>query len=311
MTVSQQRVLYCSDCSRQVGEQLFGTAPRTDVWLLLEYVGTWGNKALPESDLPQSIKDCVNGWLEHIPNTKFQFIKHVGQERDGIAFFVALSSETDPYMYQFRLESYDDLLSLDVSTVIERSPAFEMRRRDTPIYIVCTNGKRDAACAQYGPPVFREFVNEVGDAVWQCTHIGGHRFAATFACLPEGVCYGHVDADDVTSIIGQHQRGEIVVAKTRGRSCYDAPVQAADYYLRGITGIREITRLRLASVTQVGDEEWRVRFHALHDDTQHEIHLMRRLSEWISLESTSDLEMKHFPQFHLVAHIADVDGNQA
>lgn len=300
------RTLLCSDCSRQAGEQLFGTAPRADVWLLLEYMGAWGNKALPESDLPQPIKDRLDGWLT-IPNTKFQFIKRE-RRREGFTFFVALTHETDPRLYQFQLQSYHDLLRLDVHAVIARDPAFDTARRDAPLFVVCTNSKRDAACAQYGPRVFRELERAAGDSAWQGTHIGGHRFAATFVCLPEGVCYGHVDADDAAAIVKQHKRGEIDVEKARGRSCYDAPAQAADYYLRGITGIREIRGLQLASVTETDDEQWRVRFRAAHDGALHDIHLIRRLSEWISLESTGDPEMKHFPQFHLVAHTPDVEG---
>lgn len=298
------RTLLCSDCSRQVGEQLFGTAPRADLWILLEYTGAWGNKALPESALPQPIKDKIDGWL--LPNGKFQFIRRE-RRREGITLFIALIHETDPRLYQFQLQSYEDLLSLDIPALISRNPAFETARRNEPIYVVCTNGRRDAACAKYGPPVFRELERAAGDSAWQGTHIGGHRFAATFVCLPEGVCYGHVDADDVSAIVEQHRRGEINVAKTRGRSCYDAPAQAADYYLRGITGIREITGLQLVSVTQTDDEQWRVRFRTAHDGGLHDIHLIRRLSEWVSLESTGDPEMKHFPQFHLVAHTANVE----
>jgi len=270
----------------------------------LEYTGAWGNKALPESDRPQPIKDKIDGWL--LPNGKFQFIRRE-RRHEGITLFVALPHETDPRLYQFQLQHYEDLLTLDMSAIMSRDPEFETARRNEPIYVVCTNGRRDAACAKYGPPVFRELERAAGDSAWQGTHIGGHRFAATFVCLPEGVCYGHVDADDVSAILEQHRRGEINVVKTRGRSCYDAPVQAADYYLRGITGIREIMGLQLVSVTQTDDEQWRVRFRTAHDDGLHDIHLIRRLSEWVSLESTGDPEMKHFPQFHLVAHTANVE----
>jgi hypothetical protein len=299
-------MLLCSDCSRQVGEQLFGTAPRADVWLLLEYTRGWGNKALPESDLPQPIKDRLDGWITSIPNTKFQFIKHERQH-EGINFFVAIVHETDPRLYQFLLQSYDDFLQFDLPAVIASDPAFDAARRDDPIFVVCTNGRRDASCAQHGPPVFRELINAAGESAWQGTHIGGHRFAATLVCLPEGVCYGHMDADDAAPILEQHRRGEIDGEKTRGRSCYDAPVQAVDYYLRGITGIRSIMGLRLVRVPQTGDEQWQVRFRSVHDGVLHDTHLVRRLSKWVSLESTGDLEMKHFPQFHLVAHTPDVE----
>jgi hypothetical protein len=53
MVELQESSIVCSEMSRTVGEQLFGTCVRVDVWFLLEYTYAWGAKAFDESDLPK------------------------------------------------------------------------------------------------------------------------------------------------------------------------------------------------------------------------------------------------------------------
>ena len=38
------------------------------------------------------------------------------------------------------------------------------------------------------------------DAVWQVSHLGGHRFAPTAFCLPLGLLLGRIDVDDCSPI---------------------------------------------------------------------------------------------------------------
>ena len=35
-----------------------------------------------------------------------------------------------------------------------------------------------------------------GGRTWECTHLGGHRFAGNMVCLPDGVVYGRVTPAD-------------------------------------------------------------------------------------------------------------------
>jgi hypothetical protein len=62
--------------------------------------------------------------------------------------------------------------------------------------LVCTHGARDACCATFGYPIYRELRESWASdtlRVWRASHIGGHRFAPTLIDLPEGRTWGHLD----------------------------------------------------------------------------------------------------------------------
>lgn len=293
--------LFCSECSREVGEQVFGTAPRADVWVLVEYTGAWGSKAIPESDLAPEIKARLLEWGDSIPNAKVLFVKQ-GERGDAIRLFVALTSETYPVLYRFDLARYDDLLTFDLGAVLRRDSALETQLQRDPLILVCTNGRRDVSCAKYGLPVYQAFAEQTPGWTWESTHVGGHRFAATLVMLPDGVCYGHVDVDNVPELVEAERDRYVVIDKLRGRVAFEQPVQAAEYYLRGITGERALTGLRFVSIRQEGESTWSVRFESTIDHQRHEVHVRREPSSWVSYESSTDAAPRPFPQFHFVEH---------
>jgi hypothetical protein len=292
-------IVFCNECSRQVGERQFASAPRVDVWLLLEYGGAWGNKALPESDLAPEIKSQLDAWLDATPNSKFLFIKQHDGQTNGPRFYVALSRETDSRLYRFDLPDYTALRSLDLNAIAQAAPAYDSQLSDERLFTVCTNGRRDIACSKYGLPVYNVLAEIDSASAWQCTHMGGHRFAGLLAALPSGVCYGYLDADDSHDVYEAVQRNDLLVENTRGRSCYDAPAQAADYYLRGITGVTALDSFRLREQTATGDDTWRVRFHVLPEAKTYAVRVRRAMSDFVTYESSRDTEQHHVPQFHL------------
>ena len=82
-------------------------------------------------------------------------------------------------------------------------------------------------------PVYSAFAAQVGDAVWQTSHLGGHRFAATMVVLPAGISYGRLLPDEAGALVAAHARGRLyALDKLRGRCVYSAEAQAADVTLR-------------------------------------------------------------------------------
>jgi hypothetical protein len=285
--------------SREVGEQLFGTCARVDVWLLLEYNQPWGAKAFEESDLPGDVKAWLSHQLESIPNARLHFIRQRSAlAMDDVMLYVAAAREADPALYKFYLGDYDDLPALDIPAILAGESVQPTPER---LFLVCTNGRRDRCCALHGLPVYdamRQALADGSGSVWQTTHTGGHRFAANLLCFPHGLCYGRLDVEDVPAVIESYQRGEVLPDRLRGRSCYDAPVQAAEYYLRKQTGSVSLADFRLVGVHSPAEGEFAVEFESA-QGARHHVHVAAEPSEWVRYASCGDKTPEHTIQYRL------------
>jgi hypothetical protein len=288
----------CCEISSAAGEPLFATAARVDVWLLLEYNAAWGAKALPESPLPETVKTFLNDQQAAVPNTRFQFIKRTNTG-DSLHFYVAVSSASHPRLYHFHLNTYEDILTFNLRAVVANAPDYAQAITDERLYLVCTNGKRDAACARYGLPLYQHMSQLAGDSVWQTTHIGGHRFAGTCVCLPRGLTYGRVDTNLGQTIITDYMAERITLEHYRGASFYDGPVQAADYFLRQQIGMSEVNDVRLLGVENQAENHWRIQFEST-TNVIYTVEVRAELSDFETLESTRDTQTKQVPQYRLV-----------
>ena len=252
---------FCSVLSAQAGEPLIGTATPTRVYLLLEYNGAWGEKALEESTLPEAVKVHLKAYSKSSPDTKALLIKRRGAAREsGIRFFVGIVSERNPSLYSFHLDHYEDFLALDLDQILAGSVEYQGQRREGPLVLVCTNGRRDPCCARKGVLALNALSHAAGDNIWESSHVGGHRFAANLTILPHGLLYGRVDGSNAEVILEAYQRGEVHLPNLRGRTCYIPVVQAADYYLRRETGILSLDAFNLDDAQELSTHHWQVRF---------------------------------------------------
>ncbi len=221
----------CSELSAESGEQLFGTAPRVDNWFLLEYNGNWNKDALLSSSLSEDIKECINKFLDSFPNSRLQFIKKDTKDLQNIGFYYAKSTEFEPKLYKFSLNSYEDIINLDIKNLIETGEIRDSES-DEKIVLVCTHGAYDTCCGKLGVPVYNSIKDNKNISAWNSTHVGAHRFSANLVTLPEGIYYGRVNPENVNSLIGSHLKEEIYLDCFRGRSCYSQTSQVSDYFLR-------------------------------------------------------------------------------
>jgi len=193
-----KQIFSCSALSMESDETIFGTVPRVDIWFLLEYRGAWSDKAFVTSEIPENVKKRINGCLDSIPNSRLQLIKRLDNAEKKLRFYVGVCDELEPKLYEFALSSYEELLDFEIDKFLKK----ESNLRKDPLFLVCTNGAYDKCCGKHGVPVYLETVKrENGFMAWQCTHLGGHRFAANFLFLPYGIYYGRVRETNVTKLI--------------------------------------------------------------------------------------------------------------
>ncbi|MEP7286004.1 MAG: sucrase ferredoxin [Chloroflexota bacterium] len=290
---------FACELSLQVGEQLFATAARVDVWLLLEYRGAWGSEAFTESDLPQAVKRHLDGQLKAVPKSRLQLIKHDGSSSEKLLFYIAVAREIDPILYRFQLDSYEDLLTFDVPAILSDSTAYQHALSDKQLFLFCTNGRRDKCCTKFGLPVYQAAEKMVGDAAWQTTHLGGHRFAATAVFLPHGIVYGRISPGDIAHLIEAYQQQRLDVGLYRGRSCYAESAQAAEYFLRLETHASDLAQFRLIDSPKTDDSVYTVRFESRSDGTLHIIRLEQNLSRFQVHKNSDSAEHAPVLQFQL------------
>lgn len=245
---------FCSDISRENDEPLGATASRIDHWLLVEYRGLWSSDALVGSGLSDQVKARLRELRSARPRTRLLFIRRPDRRHHRkLAVYVATSRQGEERIGRFELDEHEDLRRLDPWATAEDT--------DELLFLACTHGKHDPCCALYGRPLYEALSEQLGpESAWQCTHVGGDRFAGNALCLPHGVYYGRVERDDVPGLVDEYFDRRISLAHYRGRSCWPFAVQAAERRIRAEEGLTGLDDLTLSRVAQVGDGRWMVGF---------------------------------------------------
>lgn len=269
-----QMTMTCAEESRALEETLAGTFKPADTFFLIESnlpdYGGWSGSIVKAAGSSGEFAPI----LRHLGSARRAKILFIRRPRgDGKNFFIAVTNQDEPKMFHAELADYAELLTLDIASLAEgKAPRLNGREmtRINELYTVCTNGRHDPCCAAYGAPVYQALADQAGpERVWQTTHIGGHRMAATLIAFPQGIVYGHVDPQDVESLLMNHRAGYILTHKYRGRGCYadqdldeaaHLAAGAAESVIRDQTRQYGIDQLRLTAVTNLNDGQRRVSF---------------------------------------------------
>jgi hypothetical protein len=293
--------LTCSASSRAAGEQLFASAARADHWFLLEEPHPHGDQAFEEARLPAAVKDHLSRGAAACPNSRIQLIKKGAQfAGEGIKFFVAVNHEEQPNLYEFTLSRYEDLLDLDLAAMAAEDARYRQHDRTEPLFLVCTNGRRDPCCASLGLPLYRELRNMDRENVWQTSHVTGHRFAPNVVALPHGVYYGYVTPGGAQSLVDAHRRGRMFLPAYRGRSCYEKDPQAAEALLRNRFGLQELYRFQLIEIETISEVEAVYHFADLLEGKRYCAQVAREPKKIQALKSCRDEQPGWTDQYRLV-----------
>jgi hypothetical protein len=131
-----------------------------------------------------------------------------------------------------------------------------------PIYLVCTHGRHDACCSIRGRPAAAALAAVHPDRTWECSHIGGDRFAANLVFLPHSLFYGHVPESRAVELARQYDEGLVVPDLFRGSGAFSPPVQAAQHFAREAGLSRAVDALRPIEVRELTRDHWQVRLAA-------------------------------------------------
>lgn len=245
--MADSRPSRCAPAALARDEPLVGTASRVRYWLVVEQWGPWGADALLESRLPAAVATAlaasagrhrVRVLLARRPGDR----RHEGDRR----VFLAHTGADGSWIEHLDVPpgQLDDLAALDLAAVARAEPPGIGAPGPDGLVLVCTNGRHDPCCADHGRPVVRALAAAGVDDVWECSHVGGDRFAANVVVLPDGTYYGRVDPATAADLVAAHRSGHLTLERYRGRSHLSPVAQAADLFAR-----RHLDETRLDGLT--------------------------------------------------------------
>lgn len=227
---------FCARVSQDAQEPVGGSAPQSiEHWLLVEDNGPWGPKepnalALLEPTLAQSWAELGKKvglrrlylrrpkQLPTMPNAPRRFWLGT-QQGDAFAVFSLPSQSIASFMERVQGEGLEALLA--------------GASRVDDFWLVCTHGRRDRCCSLYGMSLFSALDRQSPGEVWQCSHLGGHRFAATALHLPSRYLWGRLREEDAGSLAAVGSSKELALPeKLRGNSGLSRRAQVLDLALR-------------------------------------------------------------------------------
>ncbi len=238
----------CSNQSLARDEQLFATASLGRAWLLLELEGPWGHSAFLQSPriLDRDLGRAIVRRAE-AASMRIVAIRRPGKRSatPRWRWFIAHTRTHGSTLYAGEVAGPADYLDIP----LDGSAGVPV---DGPLIAVCAHGKHDQCCAVRGRGAAAALAAHDPENTWECSHLGGDRFAATMVVLPEGLSYGRIDTADAVDLMTRYADGRVDDTYLRGRTCVPHAVQAAEHYVRQHTGDDRIEAFTTLAVDESG-----------------------------------------------------------
>ncbi len=215
----------CSDGARHRADPPLGTAPGGTRWLLIEQDADWAPNPLASLEAPREARRAVGLALEAM-GARPAFVR-----RPGVRAATRSAA--------LRWGVVDSTLGVEVwgdrdadggwGGAVEalRDPLGAGAAPGPGTLLVCTHGRHDPCCAMRGRPVAAALAAAFPEETWECSHLGGDRFAANLALMPDGVLYGFVEPEEAVALVRAHRAGRVDPDHFRGLVGLEPAEQAA------------------------------------------------------------------------------------
>jgi hypothetical protein len=223
----------CSLEARSRGDELLATAPPARRFLLLEVPGGWDPDVLTASGLSAPAALRLRDAASEL-GARLLLIRRPGRYVPGPRHWGLAVRGVGVRWGQWQGEA--DLLDLDLGAELAALAATAVPDDARPLVLVCTHGRHDKCCAIEGRPVAAAAAADPRFDVWECSHLGGDRFAANLLYLPAGLLFGNLTAAGTPAVLEAAAQERVVLEHYRGRYGDPAPDQAAAWHLMKALG---------------------------------------------------------------------------
>jgi hypothetical protein len=216
----------CADAARERADPLAGSAPPAQRWLLLEHPGPWRIDAVAGAGIDPDVLSRLTRRAG--PATRILLVRRPGRidrlaPRRWILAGLDSPTVTGPWQQdKDLLDAAEALINTSAPVMSHLEPIVS-----NPMILVCTHGVHDVCCALRGRPVAYALSSRWPELVWECSHVGGDRFAPNLAVLPDGFYYGNLDPESALATVEAYLGGTVIADGLRGMARFLPPVQAA------------------------------------------------------------------------------------
>ncbi|GAA0933142.1 hypothetical protein GCM10009554_18090 [Kribbella koreensis] len=242
--------LRCAAAAEHRGDTLSATAPPAIRWLLIEHRAPWPRKALTalgDGLAGEVARLCAAAGIRPV-----LIRRHGRQDRSTTRRWALIDSRPGQESVRWGDLPTDEHLLNVLSGRDPGTPSTD------PIYLICTHGRHDACCAIRGRPAAAALSNAFPDRTWECSHIGGDRFAANLVFLPHSLFYGHVPSTKAVDLATHYNEGLIVPEYLRGSGAHPPPVQAAQHFARTAGAPLSLNALHPTQVRTPTPTTWQI-----------------------------------------------------
>lgn len=212
----------CAAAARDRLDPIVGTAPPARQWLLLEHPGPWPVDAVAGSGIAPDVLAELTATARRT-GTRVLLVRRPGRTPSPDRrrwILVGLDRATVAGTWAVDVDLRAAVRALLASPAPVTEPV-------EPILLVCAHGVHDVCCAVRGRPVAAALADRWPNEVWECSHVGGCRFAPNLVLLPDGFYYGDLDPESALATVEAHRTGTVATPYLRGTARYPPAAQAA------------------------------------------------------------------------------------
>lgn len=245
---------FCADLSREQGDPLAGSGAHVERNLLISWPrAKWQRNLRHASDMPATLVQKLDALAAG--GRRVNLIHRHGQDPDHHQLFLM------PERRRFAVprEALEDFLNAWQNQA-SLAP-WELGSVEHDLLLCCTHGKKDKCCAKYGYRTYKRLAQTVEAhqlpfEVWESSHLGGCRLAASIILLSPVRKYGRITPEQVLPFLQTEAQGRRFLPGYRGDSQLTPAQQCAQ--LAALTSLdSENDQPRLTLLEDTGDEHQR------------------------------------------------------
>ncbi|GHC22251.1 sucrase ferredoxin [Aidingimonas halophila] len=279
---------FCADLSREQDDPLAGSAAHFEHNLLISWPrAKWTRNLRQASDMPDSLVQTLDAIAAD--GRRVNLIHR--RDQPGDVHQILLMPERRRFVVP-RKELEEFLAAWQAEAPLTE---WERGRVAGDLLLCCTHGKKDKCCAKYGYQTYKQLAQVVAAHglpfdVWESSHLGGCRLAASIILLSPVRKYGRITPRQALPFLQAEARGRRFLPGYRGDSRLTPAQQCAQLAVLTFLEPRQETA-SLVLLKDTGNEHWRRILWRWEQDGEHgRLQVICETTTILRVDMCSDLD---------------------